>query len=491
MIANTRPRPVRPRSKNFLVAFAAAAALAAPMAATPVFLPGGFEAEARAPFKSYADLVEDIKPAVVTIAVRQGGAGGFAGARPEIPDGPLGDFFRRFFEENGRRMPRRGPRQSRGVGSGFIIDSSGVVVTNHHVIDKAASISVVLDDGREYEAKLLGSDDKTDVAVLKVETDAPLPTVSWADSDVVRVGDPIVAIGNPFGLGGSVSAGIVSARGRDINAGPYDDFIQVDAAINRGNSGGPLFNENGGVVGVNTAIISPSGGNIGLGFAIPSNQARAVALQIMENGFVERGLISVSIQPVSKEIAESLGLEDDAGALVANVTPGGPADRAGVKRGDVITAFAGSKIGEVRDLTRAVAATPPGQRRKVTVWRDGRSRNLTIEVGRMDGVETAAKPTGFSPTERGPEISLDDIGLKLSRDRGEGVLIAAVEPLSAAADKDLRPGDRILEVNQRSVSAPKDVAEAVEAARNSKRSAVLMMIERGDKQHFVGVTLRR
>ena len=482
----------RPTTRSTLTAFAAALALSAPMALSPTLGPSGGEAHARAPMASYADLIEEIKPAVVTISIRQGAGGGFAGARPEIPDGPLGDFFRRFFEDNGRTIPRRGPRNSRGVGSGFIIDASGVVVTNHHVIDNASTITVILDDGREYEAKLLGSDDKTDVAVLKVETDAPLPTVSWADSEVVRVGDPVLAIGNPFGLGGTVTTGIVSARGRDINAGPYDDFIQVDAAINRGNSGGPLFNDNGGVIGVNTAIISPSGGNIGLGFAIPANQARAVARQILENGFVERGFISVSIQPVTEEIAESLGLDEDKGALVANVTPGGPADRAGPQRGDVILAFAGSVIGEVRDLTRAVAATQPGASRKLTVWRDGAQRSLTVKVGRMEGAETAsADDTGFAPTPRGAEVSLDDLGLKLSRDRGEGVLIAAVEPLSPAADKDLRPGDRILEVNQRAVSSPSDVADAVDAARKSKRSAALLMIERGDKQHFVGLTLKR
>ncbi|MEM9725182.1 MAG: Do family serine endopeptidase [Pseudomonadota bacterium] len=484
------PRPRR-RMRGALLGGVAMLALAAPLALSPVLTPQGAPAQARLdePFKSYADLVDAMKPAVVTIATRQSALGGLAEARPEFPDGPFGDMFRRFFEERGegfRSAPRSRP--ARGLGSGFIIDPSGVVITNNHVVENAESVAVIMDDGTEYEATLVGADDKTDIAVLKIETDAPLATAAWADSDAVRVGDPAVAIGNPFGLGGSVTAGIVSARGRDINAGPYDDFLQVDAAINRGNSGGPLFNEFGGVIGVNTAIISPSGGNIGLGFAIPANQARAVAEQILENGFVERGLISVSIQPVTEEIADSLGLPSDEGALVADVTPGGPADRAGVRAGDVITGFAGAAVGEVRDLTRAVAATPPGAERELTVFRRGEAIDLTVTVGRMDG-EAPRRAGGFTPRAAEPEMAMGELGLRLGGGRGEGVRIVAVKPLSPAATKGLRPGDVILEVNQERVETPRDVADAVQNARDGGRSAALLMVERDGDQRFVGLPL--
>lgn len=480
--------------KTAAIGLIAATALAAPFAlelrgAHPL-APSAAEARSLGePFKSYADLVEAMRPAVVTIVTRQE-RGGLVTAQPEFPDGPFGDLFRRFFEERGMGRPSPRGRQARGLGSGFVIDPNGLIITNNHVIEQASSIAVQFDDGTELEATLLGADDKTDVAVLKVDSDAPLATVSWADSDDVRVGDPAVAIGNPFGFGGTVTAGIVSARGRDINAGPYDDFLQVDAAINRGNSGGPLFNEFGGVIGVNTAIISPTGGNVGLGFAIPANQARAVADQIIENGFVERGLIAVSIQPVTQEIAESLGLSEDEGALVANVREGGPADDAGVRAGDVIIGFAGGAVREMRDLTRAVAATPPGAERTLTVWRRGEAIELEVVVGRMEGGERAsAAPTIRSAPQ--PEVVLDELGLTLGDGRGgDGVLVAAVDPSSEAAEKGLRPGDRILEVNQEEVASPQDVADAVEDARDQDRNAALLMVERDGSQRFIGLPLR-
>lgn len=492
MTKTIEKRPASRRRSAAAAALLAGAALAAPFAAPTLgFAPSAAHARQALsePFRSYADLVEAMKPAVVTVRIRRSGVGGLAQAMPDLPDGPFGDFFRRYFEERRGRSPQPEP-EMRGAGSGFIIDPSGLIVTNNHVIENATEVTVVLDNGDELTAKVLGSDPKTDIAVIKVEADAPLPTAPWGDSDKVRVGDPAVAIGNPFGLGGSVTAGIVSARGRDINAGPYDDFIQVDAAINRGNSGGPLFNEFGGVIGVNTAIISPSGGNIGLGFAIPSNQAKAVAEQIIQNGYVERGLIGVSIQPVTKEIADSLGLKAAEGALVAEVTKDGPADSAGVKPGDVVLRFNGGAIREVRDLTRAVAATAPGTETTLTVWRRGAEQRLDVAVDRMSGEQTAAAAPA-APQATGAEATLEEFGLTLGAGRGgAGALVTNVAPGGAADRQGILPGDRILQANQRDVAGPDDVAEAIAEAKSENRAAVLLMVERDGAQRFLGLPLK-
>ncbi len=360
--------------------------------AAPFALQGGQSATAAAPsivLPSFAPLVKATQPAVVTIQTK-GSADRIANNQPQI-DPQMREFMERFFGRDpfGQQQPgqRLKPGQRRsvptGLGSGFIIDAKGLVVTNNHVIDNADEITVILQDGEELEAELVGKDSKTDLAVLRVDAGRNLPTVPWGNSDTVEVGDWAIAIGNPFGLGGSVTAGIVSARGRDIRSGPYDDYLQVDAPINRGNSGGPLFDQLGNVIGVNTAIFSPSGGNVGIGFAIPANQAREIVSDLIDNGSVERGWLGVSIQPVTPEIADAIGLDAAKGALISEVTDRGPAKQGGLRRGDVILRFGGTDIGNVKDLTRAVADTDPGTQAKVRIYRKGDLQTKTVKTGRF------------------------------------------------------------------------------------------------------------
>ncbi len=338
---------------------------------------------------SFAGLVEATQPAVVTVqtSVEAGNAELGEAARPDDSEPGLREFFQRFFNKDAdpsapRALPHDDEAEPVGLGSGFIIEPSGVIVTNYHVIEGADEITVILDDGTELDAELVATDDKTDMAVLRVDAGRRLPTVTWGDSSTVKVGDWAVAIGNPFGLGASVSVGVISAKGRSINAGPYDDYFQIDAPINRGNSGGPLFDQQGRVIGVNAAIFSPSGGNVGIGFAIPANQARAVVEELLRHGVIERGWLGVSIQQVTPSIAESLGLDRAAGAMVADVNEDGPAARGGVRRGDIILEFDGTPIETVRDLTRTVADTAPGRRAHVRLLRDGDERVLMVETGR-------------------------------------------------------------------------------------------------------------
>jgi serine protease Do len=355
-------------------------ALHAPAAAQPASL-----------LPSFSGLVEATQPAVVTVRAAADAGSAHVGRVPGGDDAERGlrDFFDRFFGGEGQpgmpppppldALPREAPV---GLGSGFIIDAKGVIVTNYHVVEGADELTVVLDDGTELEADLVASDDKTDIAVLRVDAGRRLPTVAWGDSSTVKVGDWAIAIGNPFGLGGSVSVGIISASGRNIQSGPYDDYFQIDAPINRGNSGGPLFDQQGRVIGVNAAIFSPSGGNVGIGFAIPSNQARAVVEDLLEDGVVERGWLGVAIQQVTPAIAESLGLTRAEGAMVADVNADGPAARGGVLRGDIILDYNGTPIDTVRDLTRSVADTPPGQRATLRLLRRGDERTVTVMTGR-------------------------------------------------------------------------------------------------------------
>ena len=356
-----------------------ALSVAAPLAYQTMVTAPATAAAPAAVLPSFAPLVQATRPAVVTIKT----SGSARQAQQQI-DPQMREFMERFF---GRQFGQNGPQgrgqRPQGLGSGFIIDSNGTVVTNNHVIDDSDEITVVLSDGEELSATLIGSDPKTDLAVLRVESGRKLPTVPWGNSDKVEVGDWAIAIGNPFGLGGTVTAGIVSARGRDIRSGPYDDFLQVDTSINRGNSGGPLFDQTGNVIGVNTAIFSPSGGNVGIGFAIPSNQAREVVADLIQNGSVERGWLGVSIQPVTDEIAAAIGMDEPKGALIANIVDGGPAEDGGLRRGDVILSFGKNAIDKVRDLTRSVADTDPGTRTKVRVLRKGSEKTLTIETGRF------------------------------------------------------------------------------------------------------------
>jgi serine protease Do len=346
LVIARNPRPAR--RKGALSAFLVAGAVAAAPMVTPL------PALARLAPEGFGDLIEQVSPAVVQISAKQvmtseSPAGTEKNSVPEhFRDGPFKDFFERYFNDRSPRKFQRPQGRRAAIGSGFIIDEDGIVVTNNHVIGSAKEITVTLKDGRELSAELLGSDEKTDLAVLRIETDTALPAVAWGDSDKARVGDWVLAVGNPFGLGGTATVGIVSARGRDIGAGPYDDFIQVDAPINSGNSGGPLFDQSGRVIGVNTAIYSPNGGNVGIGFAIPAELAKQVVAQLQEKGSVERGWLGIRIQPVTPEIAESLGLDEPEGALIASVNENSPAEKAGLRQGDVILGFDNEKIKDPR-----------------------------------------------------------------------------------------------------------------------------------------------
>lgn len=448
--------------------------------------------------ESFAPLVEKLLPSVVNISTSQEVKSPFGEddeGLPRIPPG-VPDFFRDFFDNPNT------PRKTRAMGSGFIVGSEGIIITNNHVIDGADEVVVILDDGTELEATVEGVDKRTDIAVLKVKHDKPLVAVKFADSDKTRVGDWVVAIGNPFGLGGSVTAGIVSARGRDIRSGPYDDFIQTDAAINRGNSGGPLFTLDGEVVGINTSIISPQGGNVGIGFAIPSNMAQGVVADLSEFGSVKRGWLGVGIQPVDDEIAESVGLEETTGALVSNVMEGDPADKGGIRSGDIILKFDGKEIEDDRALVRAVADTPAGKKVKVVVWRGGKEKSMSLAIGEMrtDEVASVSEDSGSKPASTGSPV--EALGLKLSPldatsrervkvpDDATGVLVTGVDRASTAAQKGIRPGDIIVQVGGVEILGTEDVTKAIEAATESERRTALVRVRRGDAFIFVPLPLK-
>ncbi len=466
----------------------------APMTSTPAF--------ARAAPEGFGDLIEAVSPAVVQITATK--TGPESGVMPRIPEqfrnGPFKDFFERFSGEgDSHGTPRPQPKQG-ALGSGFVVDGGGIVVTNNHVVSNAEEIKVTLTDGREFPAELIGADEKTDLAVLKVKTDAALPAMSWGDSDKSRVGDWVLAVGNPFGLGGTATVGIISARGRDIGSGPYDDFIQIDAPINSGNSGGPLFDGEGNVIGVNTAIFSPNGGNVGIGFAIPSNIAREVVAELRESGTVERGWLGVMIQPVTPDVAESLGLDTPKGALVADVTPDSPAESAGLRQGDVILGFDGHDIDKVRDLTRVVAHTAIGEKTPVSVWRGEKKIALKVKVGEMPQQIAANTPRG---DKQGGDsgVEVDSLGLTLAQldeqsrsqlgldEETKGAVIADVDSGKNAAAKGLQPGDVITHVNQAPVNSPDDVVKAVRKAEDAHRKAVLLLIDRQGEHRFVAVEL--
>ena len=452
---------------------------------------------------SFADLAERLSPAVVNVATTgrvQTAAPAAPGApnRPGGPESPFEDFFRDFFD---RQQRPQGPAQRRPVqslGSGFIIDPSGIVVTNNHVIADAEGVTITLSNGETYDAKILGADAKTDLAVLKMEPDKPFAFVPWGDSDDSRVGDWILAIGNPFGLGGTITAGIISARARNINAGPYDDFIQTDASINRGNSGGPMFNLAGEVIGINTAIFSPSGGSVGIGFAIPANLARPIIAQLTEFGRTRRGWLGVRIQTVTDEIAEGLGLDEPRGALVAEVTPGGPAEASGLQAGDVVLSFDGRAVEAMRNLPRIVAETQIGKPVDVVVWRKGREAHISVEVGELEETPQLA---AADPQQGLPGQSEDVLGMTLLplspslrkqfslSDDANGVVITGVSGDSAAAERGIRPGDIIVEVGQEEVRTPAEVASKVRAIEQLGRKSALLLVQRGGDLRFVAVRL--
>ncbi len=479
-----------------------------------------------APAQGFADLAERLLPAVVNISTSQsmaqrhgpgpgpgGGPGGKPGAKPneapEMPQFPPGspfeEFFKDFFDKQGKE-PNAPARRATSLGSGFIIDAKkGFVVTNNHVIQDADEITVILHDDTNLKAEVVGRDTKTDIALLKVAVDHGLVAVPFGDSDHMRVGDWVLAIGNPFGLGGTVTAGILSARARDINAGPYDDFLQTDASINRGNSGGPMFNLAGEVIGINTAIFSPSGGSVGIGFAIPSALARTVVAQLEEFGHTRRGWLGVRIQGVTPEIAESLGLPKPHGALVASVTANGPAAAAGIQPGDVVTLFDGKEVSEMRRLPRIVADTPIKKVAPVVVWRKGKQLSFQVKVGELEAAEesgllanTSDEP-GKQQQPPTPAKAFDKLGLKLSGVTAElrqqfelsgeakGVVVTEVQAGSPAAEKGIRPGDMVIEVSQQEVASPADVASLVQKARNEGRKSVLLLVDRQGDLRFVAL----
>jgi serine protease Do len=444
--------------------------------------------------ETFADVVDRVAPSVVYITTARTSAPVRRGfPSPEAPEG-FEEFFRDFFE----RGPQQAPRPGNAVGAGFVISPDGYVVTNNHVIAEADEITVVFSDESRYEAELIGTDTKTDIALLKIGSERPLPIVEFANSDQVRVGDWVIAIGNPYGLGHSVTAGIVSAIGRDINAGPYDDFFQIDAPINRGNSGGPSFNLEGQVIGINTAIFSPSGGNVGIGFTIPANLAVPVIDSLKRSGRVERGWLGVRIQTVTEEIAESLGLDATEGALVASVTPDGPAEEAAIEPGDVIIEFDGKQIDRMRGLPRIVAETPVGKAVEVIVWRRGERVPVEVELGELPDEEEIAA-LSQEGADAPPVASLDTLGFTVAtlddelRARFElepdveGVVIVDVTEGGPASEESLRPGDVIREVTQEEVASPADVVAKVEQAREADKRSVLMLVDRGGDLRFVAL----
>ena len=477
------------KARRILLSTALAFSLSLGAMPLPVFAPS--LAMARGTPESFADLAESVVDAVVNISASQTieEKKGGGDAMPKLAPGtPFEDMFEEFFKKRGQQGEgQRQSRKSSSLGSGFVIDSAGIVITNNHVIADANEITVIFTDGRKLKAELLGKDDKVDVAVLRVKPDKPLKAVKFGDSEKMRVGDWVMAVGNPFGLGGTVTAGIVSARGRDIGAGPYDDFLQIDAPVNRGNSGGPTFNGQGQVVGVNTAIFSPSGGSVGIGFAIPAEVAKDVIASLKTSGSVARGYIGVQIQPVSAEIAESLGLKSQNGALVAEAQPNSPAAAAGLKSGDVITAVNGEKVEGPKELSRKIAALGPEKKVELTFMRDGAEKTASVKLGTLPG-EKEAKAAPLAPAEK---TALASLGLQLAPAGGgkDGVVIAQIDPDGVAAQKGLRQGDVIVDVGGQTVSRPAEISNAIDAARKAGRKAVLLRVKSTEGVRFVALAV--
>ncbi len=470
----------------------------------------------RAPM-SFADLVDKVKPSVVSVSVVNdggaakvadngpgGGPGGGQGngpgkgrggmAIPELPeDHPLHDFFKNLPKDFGQGEGGGGkPRPSQGQGSGFVISSDGYVVTNNHVIDGATKIQVSFDENEKFEAKLIGTDQRTDIALLKIQSSKTFPAVKLSDK-APRVGDWALAVGNPFGLGGTVTAGIVSALARDIGSGPYD-YLQIDAAVNRGNSGGPTFGLDGEVIGVNTAIYSPSGGNVGIAFAVPAKTVKDVVEQLKAGGTVSRGWLGVKIQNVDDDTAASLGLTEAKGALVSEVTANGPAAAAGLKTQDTILQINADKIADSRDLARKIAEFSPDTTVDVKVWRNSGEQTVKVKLGLFPNSGDPMKPVGSDDKPAKDQMELSQLGLTLMPARNgspkDGVVIAEVDAGSDAAEKGLKAGDIILEVSGQTVAQPDDVVSGVKKAQEMKRSAVLLHVKSGDQKRFVAVQLK-
>ncbi|GAC1334015.1 MAG: Do family serine endopeptidase [Beijerinckiaceae bacterium] len=493
--------------RQSVCALALAAALGAgtvplaPLAPTPAF--------ARGP-DSLADLADAVSGAVVNISATQNVEDKRASNAPQLQPGtPFDDLFEEFFKRRqqqggGDDSPKQQQRRSNSLGSGFVVDASGIVITNNHVIADSNEVTVIFTDGQKLKAEIIGKDAKVDVAVLRVKPDKPLKAVKFGDSDKARVGDWVMAVGNPFGLGGSVTAGIVSARNRNIDSGPYDNYIQTDAAINKGNSGGPLFNMDGEVIGINTAILSPSGGSIGIGFATPANTVQPIVDQLEKFGETRRGWLGVRIQNIDDAIAENLGLGSVRGALIAGIDDKGPAKPAGLKSGDVITKFDGHEVKESRDLPKLVAAAPVGKDVEITVFRDGKEITKSVKLGRLeDGEKQASLNNTKNDAGRGPTASpvQKALGLEFSGLNDElrkkysikdsvksGVVVTSVDPRSNAADKRIQPGEVIVEINQEPVAQPGDVAKKLKALKDSgKKSALLLVVGLQGEAHFVAL----
>jgi len=468
---------------------------------------------ARGP-EAIADVSEKVIDAVVNISTSQrlaagpGGPGEQGGPVPQVPPGsPFEEFFEEFFKN--RRGPhgegQQRPRRVNSLGSGFIIDETGLVVTNNHVVADADEVTVVLNDGSRLKAEIVGRDQKTDVALLRVRPEKPLKAVKFGDSESLRLGEWVIAIGNPFSLGGSVSAGIVSARNRDINSGPYDNYIQTDAAINRGNSGGPLFNLNGEVIGINTAIISPSGGSIGIGFAVPSKTVVAVIDQLREFGETRRGWLGVRIQEVTDDIAETLGLKPARGALVAGIDDRGPARPAGIEPGDVIVRFDGKDVKTMRDLPRIVADTAVGKEVEVVIVRKGKEEKRRVTLGRLEDGEKLQQASAPDVTPPSKDTSVvkkalgldlvnmsDDLRKRFKIKEGvKGVVITAIDQNSAAAEKRLSIGDVIVEVAQEAVANTDDFQKRIDRLRkDGRKSALLLVANAAGELRFVALSLQ-
>lgn len=488
-----------------------ALALAAPLAAGPALAqqqpinPPAVRGMAQA---SMADLVERVMPAVVNISASTTVENRGGRVLPQLPPGtPFEDLFEEFFNRRGQQgqaQPTPPQRRSNSAGSGFIIDASGIVITNNHVIGEANDITVILSDGTRLKAEVVGKDAKIDLAVLRVKAEKPLPFVKLGDSEKMRIGDWVIAIGNPFGLGGSVSSGIISARNRNIASGPYDNYIQTDAAINRGNSGGPLFNMEGEVVGINTAILSPTGGSVGIGFAVPTSLAIPVIEQLREFGETRRGWLGVRIQSIDDTTADALGLGKARGALVAGVDENGPGRPAGIEVGDVILRFDGREVADSRDLPRIVAATPVGKEVRVDIIRKGKEMTRTVKLGRLEDTER----TQQASIQRGGALQGEPefkkaLGLQLSglndelrkryniKDTVKGVVVTGVDANSGAADKRIAVGEVIVQVGQETVATPEDVSKRIEALKKQGTKAVLLYVANPQgEERFVAVTMQ-
>jgi serine protease Do len=447
----------------------------------------------------FADVVEKVKPAVISVRVKVANNAQTMGLDEEsgLPPG-LERFFRRFGQPNDSNpnAPPRGPRGrnfSTGQGSGFFISADGYAVTNNHVVEKADTVQVTTDDGKNYDAKVIGADPRSDLALIKVEGRTDFPYAKLAEGNP-RIGDWVLAVGNPFGLGGTVTAGIVSARGRDIGAGPYDDFIQIDAPVNKGNSGGPTFDVDGNVIGVNTAIFSPSGGSVGIAFAIPAETVKTVVGQLKDKGSVARGWIGVQIQPVTAEIADSLGLKKAGGALVAEAQTGGPAAKAGIESGVVITSVDGTPINDARDLARKIGSMTPGATVKLGVLEKGSEKTVTLTLGELPN-QREARASSQDTDPQGSDVGR--LGLTLAPASSvagagsQGVVVTAIDPNGAAADLGFKTGDVILDVAGKGVAAPADVRKALADARGVGKRNVLMRVKSGEGTKFVAMPLGR